>query len=142
MEFDRLVIPQSLLDAVVAHARAELPNECVGFLAGRIGGGVGTATQHLPLVNERSSPTAFLTESRSLFTAHKAMRTAATDLLVVYHSHPASAPVPSRRDLAENTYGTTAVWLIVGLAGPEPDVRCWWLEEEGFRPAEWTCATG
>ena len=132
-----LVVPQSILDAVVAHARAELPNECCGFLAGTIAGGDGLVTRHLPLVNERASPTEFLSEPRSLFAAHRAMRTAGIDVLAIYHSHPMSAPVPSQKDLAENTYGDSVVWLIVGLGGPEPDVWAWWLDAGGARPAEW-----
>ena len=58
------------------------------------------------------------------------------ELLAVYHSHPASDPVPSRRDVMENTYGETVVHLIVGLAGAEPEVRGWWITESGLRKAE------
>ena len=129
----RLRVPPPLVEAVVAHARAALPNECVGFLAGTLAGGVGTATQCLPLVNELASPTAFLTEPRSVLAAFRAMRAAGTELLAVYHSHPTSPPVPSRRDVAENTYGPGYPWVIVGLAGGEPEVRAWWLGESDFR---------
>ncbi len=131
----RLAIPPAVLDAVLAHARAELPNECVGFLAGTIAGGVGTATQCLPLVNELRSPTEFLTEPRSVFAAYRAMRAAGTDVLAVYHSHPTSAPVPSRKDIERNTYGPDVAWVIVGLAGAAPEVRTWWLTETGYREA-------
>lgn len=127
----RLVIPPAIRDAMLAHARAELPNECVGFLAGT----AGVVTQCLPLVNELRSPTEFLTEPRSLFAAYKAMRAAGTDVLAVYHSHPTSAPVPSKKDVARNTYGPAVAWVIVGLAGDEPEVRAWWLSETGYREA-------
>jgi proteasome lid subunit RPN8/RPN11 len=131
----RLVIPPAILDAMIAHARAELPNECVGFLAGTVADGVGTVTQGIPLVNELTSPTEFLTEPRSLFAAYKAMRVAGTDVLAVYHSHPTSAPVPSKKDIAQNTYGPTVAWVIIGLASGEPEVRAWWLTETGYREA-------
>ena len=42
------------------------------------------------------------------------MRTNGTELLAIYHSHPTSEPVPSRRDVEENTYGESVVHLIVG----------------------------
>lgn len=132
----RLVVPPPVLAAVVAHARAEAPNECVGFLAGTVAGGVGTVSQHLPLVNELASPTEFLTEPRSVLAAFKAMRAASTRELAIYHSHPMSPPVPSRKDVERNTYGLTVAWLIIGLAGAEPDVRAWWLTETGYREAE------
>ncbi|HET6573898.1 MAG TPA: M67 family metallopeptidase [Fimbriiglobus sp.] len=131
----RLVIPPAVLDAMLAHARAELPSECVGFLAGTVVDGVGSVTQCLPLVNELASPTEFLTEPRSVFAAYKAMRAAGTDVLAVYHSHPTSLPVPSKKDIERNTYGPTVAWVIVGLDGDAPEVRAWWLSDTSYREA-------
>jgi proteasome lid subunit RPN8/RPN11 len=131
----RLAIPHAILDAMLSHARTELPNECVGFLAGTIEDGVGTVSLCLPLVNEWASPTEFLTEARSLFAAYRAMRAAGVDVLAVYHSHPTSAAVPSRKDVERNTYGPDVAWVIVGLSDEEPDVRGWWLSETGYRAA-------
>src|SRR5437763_12020115 len=101
----RLVIPPAVLDAMLAHARAELPNECVGFLAGTIADGVGSVTQCLPLVNEMQSPTEFLTRGESLPAAKRAMREAGAEELAIYHSHPTSAPGPSKKDLERHWYG-------------------------------------
>jgi proteasome lid subunit RPN8/RPN11 len=134
----RLVLPQSLLGELLAHARAELPNECVGFLAGTLVEGVGRATHCLPIVNELASPTEFHTEARSLFAAFRTMRDTGTDLLAIYHSHPTSPPTPSRKDIARNTYGPSVAWVIVGLNGDTPDVRVWCLGESDYREAEWT----
>src|SRR5215467_851416 len=110
--FTRLQIPDRLLAEMIARARATLPNECCGLLAGRIEDGNGLA-----------SPATYLTNARDLFAAFRAMRASGEELLAVYHSHPASEPVPSRRDVERNTYGTSVVHLIVGLAGAEPEVR-------------------
>jgi proteasome lid subunit RPN8/RPN11 len=131
----RLVIPPAVLDAMLAHARAELPNECVGFLAGTIADGVGSVTQCLPLVNELQSPTEFLTEPRSVFTAYRAMQEAGTRELAIYHSHPTSAPIPSKKDLERHWYGPTVACVIIGFAGGAPEVRTWWLTETGYREA-------
>ena len=130
-----LVIPRPVYDAMLAHARAELPAECCGLLAGRVENGIGVVTEHYALVNELASPTEYVSEPRSMFAAHKAMRAAGTDVLAVYHSHPASAPVPSRRDLERN-YSEVVVNLIIGLAGDEPEVRGWWLTAPDYREAE------
>jgi proteasome lid subunit RPN8/RPN11 len=132
----RLHLPPDLLDAAVAHARAERPNECCGLFAGRIDAGVGRVTLRLPLVNEWESPVAFRSEPRSMLTAHKAMRSAGLELLAVYHSHPTSPPVPSRHDLAER-YADDVACVIISLAGNAPEVRAWWLDAEGYREAEW-----
>jgi proteasome lid subunit RPN8/RPN11 len=137
----RLVIPRPLFDAMLAHALAELPAECCGLLAGRVEGGVGVVTDRYPLVNELASPTEYVSEPRSMFAAHKAMRAAGTGVLAVYHSHPSSAPVPSRRDLERN-YSEAVVNLIVGLADGSPVVRGWWLTATSYREAEWEWVGG
>ena len=131
----RLAVPRPIYQAMLAHARAELPAECCGLLAGTIEGEVGRVTMHLPLVNARASPTEYESEPRSLFAAHKAMRSAGTEVLAVYHSHPTTDPVPSRRDLERN-YSESVVSLIIGLRGPNPDVRGWWLAADGALAAE------
>ncbi|PWR24227.1 M67 family metallopeptidase [Zavarzinia aquatilis] len=46
----------------------------------------------------------------------------------LYHSHPASAPIPSPRD-REGAYDHSLVWLIVGADGA---CRAWWPGPDGF----------
>ena len=132
----RLRIPADIFTAMLDHARAELPNECVGFLAGTVLNGVGVVSQFLPLTNALASPTAFATEASSLFAAYKLMRLAGTDVLAIYHSHPTSAPVPSSTDLASNTYGPNVMWLIISPKTEPPGVRGWWLGAD-YRTACW-----
>lgn len=117
---------------------AELPNECCGLLAGVITEGVGLVTEQIAIANDLASPTEFLTNARDLFEAFRRLRGLKLELLAVYHSHPVSAPVPSRRDVEQNTYGESVVHLIIGLAGAEPEVRVWWLTEGSYREAQWT----
>jgi proteasome lid subunit RPN8/RPN11 len=135
--FTRLTIPDRLLDEVVAHAREALPNECCGLLAGRVENGVGVVTTRFAVTNDLASPTAYQTNARDLLAAFRAMREDKLDVLAIYHSHPTSEAVPSRRDVAENTYGETVVHLIVGLAHATPDVKAWWITDEGYREAEY-----
>jgi len=131
----RLLIPRPVYEAVLAHARRELPAECCGLLAGMIEGGVGRVTMHLPLVNALTSPTEYESDPRSMFAAHKAMRAAGTDVLAVYHSHPTSDPIPSRRDLERN-FSESVVNLIIGLRSTDPNVRAWWLTADRACEAE------
>jgi proteasome lid subunit RPN8/RPN11 len=132
--FARLLVPPDVLAAVVAHARADAPVECCGLLAGAPAGRVAL---HFPVRNDLASPTEYATNARDMLAASRAVRAAGAEVLAVYHSHPASAPVPSAKDVAGNHWGETVAHLIVGLAGPDPDVRAWWIGEGGFRPAEW-----
>src|SRR5262245_57801592 len=134
--FTRLTIPDLLLEEVIEHTRREAPIECCGLLAGRIENGVGIVTVRFPVANDLHSPTQYETNARDLFTAFRAMRHDNLELLAIYHSHPASEPVPSRRDIEQNTYGETVVHLIVSLAGEKPAVRAWWLGDGEYREAE------
>jgi proteasome lid subunit RPN8/RPN11 len=134
----RLQIPPSVLETLLAQARDELPNECCGFLAGVWESGIGFVRTAIPLVNRLASPVAYDAELKSLLAAHRRMRELGLVELAIYHSHPTSAPVPSRTDLARNAYGDQLVHLILGLAEAEPQVRGWWLSESTFTEAEVT----
>lgn len=140
--FDRLVIPPILLEEMIAHARAELPNECCGVLVGKIANGVGSVTRACRVRNDRASPNAYFTNARDLLAVHRSAREMNAEWLAIYHSHPTSAAIPSRTDLANNTYGETIVHLILGLAQSEPDMRGWWLGEQESRPAIVEFASG
>src|SRR5262249_42585040 len=98
----RLLLPAQLRDEMVAQARAELPNECWGLLAGRVEGGVGRVEVRYPLVNVAASPVEYLSNDKVLFETDRDMRRRGIQELAVYHSHPTSDPVPSRKDLEQN----------------------------------------
>jgi len=121
---------------MLVQARAELPHECCGLLAGLPDGRV---THRFPLVNELASPTEFLSDPRSLFAAHKEMRRLGIDVLAVYHSHPTSDPVPSKKD-RERNYSPDVVNLIISLKNATPAMRGWWLSAADAREAEWDLA--
>ena len=121
---------------MLQQARAELPNDCCGVLAGIREETVLRVAQWHPLVNEAASPVEYLSEPRSMFEATKAMRKAGHEILAIYHSHPTSAPTPSRTDLARY-YSSDVIHFIIGLNEPEPLVRGWWLTETSFEEAAW-----
>ena len=134
--FTRLVIPEVLRDAMIAHAQAALPNECCGLLAGRIVEGTAFAEMRFAIRNDAASPKEYFTNPRDLLDAMKAARAAKLDVLALYHSHPTSAPIPSRRDLENNTWGETAVHVIIGNVTTQPNVRAWWLGENEFHEVD------
>jgi [CysO sulfur-carrier protein]-S-L-cysteine hydrolase len=121
---------------MVRHAKKELPNECCGLLAGIVGSSELRAVKWYPLINETASPIEYRSEPRSMFEAIKDMRGPGYEIVAIYHSHPTSPPIPSRTDLAQN-YSADVVNIIVGLNGPEPTVRAWWLAEDSFEETIW-----
>jgi proteasome lid subunit RPN8/RPN11 len=134
--FTHLVIPDTLLAELVARARRELPNECCGLLAGHVADGAGAASASFPVGNDAASSSEYETNARDMLGAFRAMRERGLELLAIYHSHPMSEPVPSRRDLERNTYGESVAHVIVGFPNGQPHVRAWWLGESGSREAE------
>jgi [CysO sulfur-carrier protein]-S-L-cysteine hydrolase len=136
LPFTRLHLPDALRKELLAHARESAPLECCGLLAGFVADDVGVVSVCYPIENAARSSTEYATDPRGMFGAFRSMRERGIELLAIYHSHPASEPVPSRRDIEQNTYGESVVHLIVSLARAEPEVRAWWLAESGYREAE------
>src|SRR5262249_44670181 len=135
--------PRQLYQEMVEQAVAELPNECCGLLGGQLiadstlpEGFAGRVMQRYPLINALASPTEYLSEERSLFAAHRDMRKNEVEILAMYHSHPTSEPIPSRKDLERNIW-PGALHFIISLMKEEPTVRGWWLMETEFREANW-----
>ncbi len=133
----RLLLPRLLLTEMLAQAEAERPLECCGLLAGPVNAeGAGLVQIRYPLVNAAASPVEYLSDPRSMLEAHKDMRRRGVEVLAVYHSHPTSPPVPSKKDLAMNCWGG-AVHFIISLAAATPEVRGWWLAADSYREADW-----
>ena len=67
--------------------------------------------------------TAYHMEPREQLRVMDAIDADGLEVTALYHSHPRTEPVPSQTDI--NLAGLLAdhVFVIVGLAGPEPDVR-------------------
>ncbi len=129
-----MIVPASLHDEMVKHAKAERPNECCGLLAGhRAADGWRVQSLHR-LVNELASPVEYASEPRSMLAAMRAMDAAGQELLAVYHSHPSSPPVPSQKDLARNPF-EDVLHVILGLADSEVRARAWLLGPDSFREA-------
>ena len=126
-----LHLPCPLLADLLAHARAEAPNECCGLLAGT----ANLVTLRLPLVNALASPTRFESSPVSMFAAMREMKRLDLDILAVYHSHPTTHAAPSATD-REFNYADGVATVIVSLASEPPIVRAWRLEAGRFVEVE------
>lgn len=104
-----VAVGAAVLDVVLDHARATLPDECCGLLLGE-GDCVRAAW---PARNELASPTRYRVDPRDYLAAARFARASRLDVIGAYHSHPSSAAIPSRTDLAESA-GDTFIYLIAG----------------------------
>jgi [CysO sulfur-carrier protein]-S-L-cysteine hydrolase len=93
-----LLIRADLVDAMVAHARADHPDEACGVLAGPEGS--DRPERHIPMVNAERSPTFYRFDSMEQLRVHRAMEEAGEVPVVIYHSHTATEAYPSRTDVS------------------------------------------
>jgi proteasome lid subunit RPN8/RPN11 len=113
-------ISRPLLDELIAHARAEAPNECVGIITARD----GVARSVITATNAAASPLRYELDPRELLRIHEAVDESGDELGAIYHSHTRSDPIPSQTDINLAFY-PDALYVIVGLKSEEPDVRAW-----------------
>jgi proteasome lid subunit RPN8/RPN11 len=109
-----LAIGAELLAAVLSHARAELPNEACGLLAGATIS--GTARAFHPARNAHASPYRYSIEPQDLVRITFDIERAGDGLLAIVHSHPRSPAVPSWTDVRAAQLYPGTPQLIVSLA--------------------------
>jgi [CysO sulfur-carrier protein]-S-L-cysteine hydrolase len=93
-----LVIRADLVEAMVAHARADHPDEACGVLAGREGS--DRPERHVAMVNAERSPTFYRFDAEEQLKVWRAMDDADEVPVVIYHSHTATEAYPSRTDVS------------------------------------------
>jgi proteasome lid subunit RPN8/RPN11 len=94
-----LNLPPELYRLIVDHARAELPNEACGLLAGEVFGEVKTVKAVYCLKNIDESPEHFSMSEEDQFKAVGDFRKKGLTLLGNFHSHPATPARPSTEDI-------------------------------------------
>lgn len=122
---------RELLDEIVAHARRDAPNECCGMVASRD----GRAVRVYPAENAAASPLRYEIEPRDQYRIEMEIEDAGLDLGAIYHSHTRSDPIPSQTDV-NLAFHPDSLYIIVGVAGEEPDVRAWRIVDGQVSEAE------
>ena len=131
-----MVIASALLDDVIAHAREEYDAECCGMIAYEQNGPAGSPRAVEGHTGPRTCTQArkrFEIDGKDVLRAINEFDDAGWEMGAIYHSHTHTAPYPSQTDInfARNWPGVE--WLIVGLAGEEPEVRCYLIEDGEVR---------
>jgi proteasome lid subunit RPN8/RPN11 len=125
-------IPRELYEEMVEHARQEAPNECVGLIASRN----GAAAKLYRATNAAASPLRFEIEGSEQIRYHNDIEDSGLELGAIYHSHTRTEPVPSQTDISFAEGWPGVLWVIVGLAGQQPDVRTWSIDGARVTEAE------
>jgi proteasome lid subunit RPN8/RPN11 len=124
-------ISRALYDEIVAHAQADAPDECCGMIASRD----GDAVELYRAENAAHSPLRYEIDGAEQYRIQMAIDDAGLDLGAIYHSHTRTEPYPSQTDINLAFY-PEAVYVIVGLAGAEPDVRAFQIRDGQVHDAE------
>jgi proteasome lid subunit RPN8/RPN11 len=112
--------------AIIEQARREAPRECCGIISGR----EGRPTQLYPTRNVAAGNRLYEIDPAQLIDLEfRELPEQGTEIIAIYHSHPASAAYPSQTDL-DLAFWPEAVYLICSLADPErPVVRGFRLQD-------------
>ena len=123
----RVVFAREALDAVLRHARQDLPDECCGLL-------VGTSERierAVPARNLRRSPTRYLVDPEDHFAVLREVRATGRVVRGAYHSHPRGPDTPSPTDISES-HDPSLLHVIVSLRDEQPGVRAYYLADGGY----------
>lgn len=93
-----LTIRRDLVDAIIAHARRDHPDEACGVIAGPAGS--DRPERFIPMINAARSPTFYEFDSMDLLRLYKEMDERDEEPVVIYHSHTDTEAYPSRTDVA------------------------------------------
>lgn len=123
---ERLRIPRAVAEAMLAHARAEVPNEACGLLAGSLAD--GEARAYHPARNAEASPYVYTVHPDDLVRLVIGIEDAGEDLVGIFHSHTHTPAVPSPTDRRQARY-PEVFYVLATLgdpaAGPSEALRAW-----------------
>lgn len=111
---------------LIDHARADAPNECCGLIALD---GDRIVSIH-PLENLAASPMRFEVDGARLAPLLMEIEDAG-QRPAIYHSHTRSEPYPSQTDINFARFWPGTEWLIIGLAGSDPELRSFMISADG-----------
>ena len=93
-----LTVSQEIYDAIVAHARADHPDEACGVIAGPAGS--DRPVRFIQMLNAERSPTFYRFDSLEQLRVWREMDDNDEEAVVIYHSHTATQAYPSRTDIS------------------------------------------
>jgi proteasome lid subunit RPN8/RPN11 len=111
-----LTIDQATYDAIVAHARADHPDEACGVVAGPAGS--DRPERFVAMTNAERSPTFYRFDSMEQLKVWREMDDRDEVPVVIYHSHTSTEAYPSRTDISYASE-PDAHYVLVSTREPE-----------------------
>ena len=118
-------IPADIREAMVVHAKQELPNEACGLLAGRD----GRVEHFYPMRNADHSPVTYRLDPTEQLHVFNELEEKEWELLGIFHSHTHTGAYPSETDRRQAFY-PEAHYVLVSLANRDaPDLRAYVIDD-------------
>ena len=111
-----LILTAGLQAKIVAHARADHPDEACGVIAGPTGS--DRPERFIPMINAERSPTFYRFDSLEQLRVWRDMDDRDEEPVVIYHSHTATEAYPSRTDISY-AMEPAAHYVLVSTRDPE-----------------------
>jgi len=127
-----IYLTQAQVEEIIAHARAEYPNEACGLLAGKN----GRVNKAYRMTNAAHSSVPYRLDPEEQCRAMMDIEAKGWDIVAIYHSHVASPAYPSATDV-EMAYYPDSLYLIVSLANwKQPILRAFRIVEGEIEEVE------
>lgn len=133
-----LIISRELVDKIIAHARADHPDEACGVVAGPVGS--DSPRRLITMENAERSPTFYRFDSLEQLRVWREMDDHDEEPVVIYHSHTSTEAYPSRTDISYAAE-PNAHYLLVSTReelGREAEVRSYRILDGVVREEEIT----
>jgi proteasome lid subunit RPN8/RPN11 len=114
-----LLLEQTYIDQMIAHAREDAPNECCGIIAGKD----GRPTKLYRAINAEASPYRYSVDTKDLLRIHREVDANDWEFLVIYHSHTHTEAYPSPTDVRLATWPDAHYVLVSLMDEGRPAVR-------------------
>jgi len=116
-----LTISAGLRAKILAHARADHPDEACGVVAGATGS--DRPERFIPMLNAERSPTFYRFDSLEQLRVWREMDDRCEEPVVIYHSHTSTEAYPSRTDISYASE-PDAHYVLVSTSNPDiPEFR-------------------
>ena len=112
-------LEKQFADAMIAHARAETPNECCGILAGA----KGKVTRLYRTTNAEKSPFRYNIDPNDQLHIYKEIEKNGWDFLGIYHSHTHTEAYPSAVDIKLALWPDSIYFIISLMDMDRPVIR-------------------